>query len=185
MPGRTPHEAYRAFVTPLAAALACVAAAKIQPSAGGMTVLHHTHNLHLTRQSDTDYARLRGNPALELRARMVYRLIEDPRLGYGPIRATTKAYDYSLRLTTGESVVDYHWHPEGRSHERLPHLHLGSAQLRKDGVIGRKHHLITGRVTFESVIRTAIELGAEPLQQDWAERLEAAEKPHILHRSWG
>jgi hypothetical protein len=184
MPGRTPNEAYRAFVEPLARALACVATAKIQPSVGGTHVFHRDHNLYLTRQGDSDYVRLRGEPALDFRARMVYRLIEDPRAGFGPIRVTTRAYDYSLRLATGESVVDYHWHPDGVSHEARPHLHLGSAQLQPHGVIGRKHHLPTGRVTFESVIRTAVELGATPLHEDWQQRLEDTETPHIRYRSW-
>ena len=184
MPGRTPYEAYRAFVTPLAKALACVAIAKIQASAGGMSVMHRDHHLYLTRQGYGDYVRLKGERGFELRARMVYRLIEDPRPTHGPIRVTTRAYDYSLRLTTGEAVVDYHWHPGGGSHEELPHLHLGSAQLRQDGVIGNKHHLPTGRITFEGVIRTVIELGATPLHDDWFERLRDTEDLHIRHRSW-
>jgi hypothetical protein len=105
MPGRTPYEAYRAFVEPLAAALACVATAKIQPSAGGTHILYRDHNLYLTRQGDSDYVRLQGEPALDFRARMVYRLIEDPRAGFGPILDTTRAYDYSLRPATGEAVL--------------------------------------------------------------------------------
>lgn len=87
MPGQTPFAAYNAFVLPLATALACVATAKIQPSAGGKEILHKDHRLYLTRQGDSDYVRLKGDPVPELRARMVYRLIEDPRPGYGPIRA--------------------------------------------------------------------------------------------------
>lgn len=184
MPGSSPREAYRAFVTPLAIALSCVASVKVQPSAGGMAVLSKDHNLYLTRQGETDYVRLRGKPSLELRARMVYRLIEDPRPGYGPYRVTTRAYEYSLQRATGEAVLDYHWHPLGGSHEHLPHLHVGSTQLRRDGVLGNKHHLLTGRVTLESVIRTAIGLGVTPLHDDWSERLAATEEPHLRHRSW-
>ena len=100
MPGGTPYDAYQAFVTPLAMALACVAVAKIQPSAGGMKVLHQDHRLFITRQGDSDYVRLKGDPA------------------------------------------------------------------------------------FESVIRTAVELGARPLHDDWAERLDATEDLHVRHRSW-
>lgn len=184
MPGTTPYEAYQAFVTPLASALACVARAKIQPSAGGTAVLHKDHGLYLTRQGDSDYLPLRGKPALELRGRMVYRLIEDPRPGYGPYRVTTRSYTYSLQLDTGEAVVDYHWHPDGNSHEKRPHMHLGSAQLKRGGVISSKHHIPTGRVTFESVIRSAVELGAKPLHDDWAQRLSTTEDLHMRHRSW-
>jgi hypothetical protein len=184
MPGTSAYEAYEAFVRPLANALSCLATAKIQPSADGKTVLHQDHNLYLTGLIKSGYVRLQGKPVLELRARMVYRLIEDPRPGYGPIRVTTRAYDYSLRLATGEAIVDYHWHPSGLSAETRPHLHLGSSQLAPDGVIATKQHLSTGRITFESVIRTAIELGAKPKHADWESRLRAAEQPHIEHRTW-
>ena len=34
------------------------------------------------------------------------------------------------------------------------------------------------------MIRTAVELGAEPLHQDWLQRLQATEMPHIRYRSW-
>jgi hypothetical protein len=184
MPGRSAYEAYEAFVAPLASALSCIAVAKIQPSQGGKNVLHEDHNLHITGVANDQYVRLKGEPAFELRARMVYRLIEDPRPAYGPLRVTTKSYDYSLRLATGQGVFDYHWHPDGNSHETRPHLHIGSSQLAADGVIAKKRHLHTGRITFESVIRTVIEIGATPLREDWENRLNAAEWPHIQHRSW-
>ncbi len=184
MPGDSAYEAYVAFVGPLATALSCVAFAKIRPSEGGKNNLHQDHNLYITGHGDDDFVHLKGAPALDLRARMVYRLIEDPRPGYGPIRATTRSYDYSLRLTTGERIVDYHWHPGGNSHEERAHVHIGSSQLMPHGVIAKKSHLHTGRITFESVIRTAVELGATPLHADWESRLEAAEGPHVRHRSW-
>jgi hypothetical protein len=184
MPGRSAHEAYKAFAGPLASALSCLATTKIQPSNGGMNKLYQDHNLYMTGIVGEGYVRLQGEPIFELRARMVYRIIEDPRAGYGPIRVTTRAYDYSLRLATGEAVIDYHWHPDGNSAETLPHLHLGSAQLARDGVLTRKLHVPTGRITFESVIKHAIDLGAKPLRHDWMSKLHAAEQPHIEHRTW-
>jgi hypothetical protein len=67
MPGRTPHEAFSAFVTPLADALKCVADPIVTYSAGGSTVPDVKHNLYLTRRGvdSDDYLRL-GGGVLEL-----------------------------------------------------------------------------------------------------------------------
>ncbi|MFI7075622.1 hypothetical protein [Micromonospora sediminicola] len=94
---------------------------------------------------------------------MYYQIITDPREGYGPYRVTTRGYDYSVRQTDGAAVIDYHWHPVGLSHEKRPHLHLGSSQLRADAVLSNKQHILTGRLTFESVIRDLLGMGAAPV----------------------
>src|SRR4051812_5959406 len=184
MPGRKPYNAFSAFVGPLADALSCVAKVKAVASPGGKTELNKVHDLHLTGVAGNGYVRLGGERRLELRARMYYEIIRDAREGYGPYRVTTKGYDYSLQTDDGCAVVDYHWHPLGQSHETAPHLHIGAAQLREDSVLSRKDHLPTGRITFERVIKTAIEAGATPLKTDWAECLHQTEYRHVLHRSW-
>lgn len=126
---------------------------------------------HLLFTNRGEYVPLPGPTLLEFRFRMHYELIKDERPGFGPFRATTKSYDYSLRKAGGASVLDYHWHPSGRSHEMRPHVHLGSAQLRPDAVLSNKVHLLSGRATLESVLRTAIDLGARPLRDDRSDRL--------------
>ena len=39
-------------------------------------------------------------------------------------------------------------------------------------------------MTFENAIRWAVDFGAEPLYDDWQDRLTLAETPHMLYRSW-
>jgi hypothetical protein len=184
MPGKTPYDAYSAFVTPLANALSCIGFAKIQPSEGGKSDLNVDHNLYITGTQNDGFIRLQGDPALQFRARMRYQLIADSRPDYGPFRATTLKYDYSIRLASGERIVDYHWHPTGSSHETRPHMHIASAQLSATGVIKKADHLPTGRMTFENVIRGAIQLGAVPVHEDWQKRLEGGESLHIQYRTW-
>ncbi|SRR6266508_2044034 len=184
MPGRKPYEAFSAFVGPLMDALSCVARTKFAVSPGGKTEMNKVHALYLTGLNDSGYVRLAGDQALELRARMFYEIIRDARTGYGPFRVTTRGYDYSLRTADRCAVVDYHWHPLSNSHVAAPHLHLGEAQLRPDAVLRGKHHLPTGRITFEAVVKSAIDSGAKPMRADYEERLAETEYRHVLHRSW-
>jgi hypothetical protein len=184
MPGKTPSDAFGAFVTPLTSALNCLAVPRVAVSPGGRAQPDTKHNLYLTGPLESDaYLRLPGI-TLEFRARMFYKIIQDDRPHYGPYRITTLGYDYSIRRTDGAAVVDYHWHPVGRSHEKRPHLHIGSSQLRDDAVLSNKQHLLTGRVTFESVIRDLIGLGARPRMENHADRLVECEAPHLLFRTW-
>jgi hypothetical protein len=183
MPGRTTHEAFSAFVTPLADALKCVAHTKIEHSPGGRDVMDKKHSLFITGRDHNGYCRL-NQSSIELRARMFYRIIADERPEYGPVRVTTAGYDYSVQTVDGTAVIDYHWHPVGLSHEARPHIHLGSAQLQPDAVLARSQHLLTGRIIFESVIRNLIGMGVKSYYDDWAALLDLCEAPHLLHRSW-
>ncbi|MEU5786187.1 hypothetical protein ABZ754_00470 [Micromonospora purpureochromogenes] len=185
MPGSSPHAAFSAFVTPLTDALNCVVHPRVAVSPGGQNVINQKHNLYLTgHQRETDgFLRLPGT-ALEFRARMFYMIIEDQREDYGPYRVTTRGYDYSVRKTDGAAVIDYHWHPVGLSHEKRPHIHIGSSQLRSDAVLSNKQHILGGRVTLESVVRDLIGLGVPPRFKDYADLLDLCETPHLLHRTW-
>lgn len=183
MPGKTPYEAYNAFVNPLSEALACVATAKATTGHDGKTALGKVHNLHLTGTNNDGFVRLKGEPRLELRSRFAYSIIEDPQPA-GRYRCTTRRYAHALQTLDGREVIVYHWHPGGSSKVDHPHIHIGSFLLRPDAVLRRGHHIYSGRVTFESVVRFAIELGAEPFYDDWDQRLAASEGPHIKHRSW-
>ena len=188
MPGKNPHEAFSAFVTPLTDALKCVldlSRLRVAYSSGGNAVISRKHNLHLTglHPDNDNYVRLPGTD-LEFRARMYYKIITDEREDFGPYRVTTLGYDYSTRRADGSKVIDYHWHPSGLSDETRPHLHLGSAQLAEGAVLSHKDHILTGRVTFETVIRLLIRLGAQPRYPDWSDLLDLCETPHVLYRSW-
>ncbi len=187
MPGRTPQEAFSAFVDPLGEALKCVATAKILHSAGGTVRLGVEHALMITGNDNDGYTKLRSLPdkrKLEFMARMRYLIIEDEREGYGPYRITTRAYDYAIQTQDKALVIAWHWHPSGNSHVTEPHLHLGSSQLSADSVLSEKAHYPTGRITFEAAIAASIQLGAKPNYEDWREILAMCEGPHIQYRSW-
>ncbi|XVV10945.1 hypothetical protein ACQP2X_39825 [Actinoplanes sp. CA-131856] len=185
MPGKDPYSAFSAFVTPLTDALKCVADPKLTVTPGGLDIVGVTHGLYLTgAKLDNDgYLPLQGK-GLELRARMKYQIVKDDRADYGPYRVTTRGYDYSIRSSDGTAVVDYHWHPTGKSHEKRPHLHLGSSQLRPDAILFNKQHMLCGRITFEAVIRNLIEMGVQARSADWSDLLDLCETPHLLHRTW-
>lgn len=184
MPGRTPYLAVEAFLDPLRRALACVAYTKILVPRAGYHVLDSEHFWSLPGD-DGGHVKLRGPARLELSARMRYMIISDTRKDYGPFRVTTRGYLYSLRTTSRQVVVAYHWHPSGKSHEKAPHLHIGSAQIDRDAVISEGHHLPTGRITFEEIIRLAIkEFDVEPYDDKWRDTLDLCETPHKLYRSW-
>lgn len=177
MPGRNPAAAARAFLEPLEAALACIARAKItaREQVPGRTLAWSIN--------DGEGARL-SNRRL-LKASMRYRLIEDDGEGRGPWRATTEGYIYKLCDTDGSELVQWHWHPDGASHEREPHYHFAGPLLAEDGIFTPRTHVPSPRITFEEVVRKTVEWGrAEPLYEDWLDRLARAEKPHHVHRTW-
>lgn len=187
MPGRTPQEAFSAFVDPLGEALKCVATAKILTSPGGRDRLDVEHSLMITGKDNDGYTKLgseSGARKLEFMARMRYLIITDDREGYGPYRITTRAYDYAVQTQDKCLVLAYHWHPTGQSHVATPHLHLGSSELKADSVLSSKAHYPTGRITFESAVETSIHLGAVPKYADWQEILHMCEEPHLRFRTW-
>lgn len=183
MPGKSPYEAFQNFVDPFKRAIACVAVTKISHSPDGNSKMDTPHGLYVQTR-DGGPIKLDGPAGLELRARLQYKIIADEREDYGPIRCTTLKYAYELRSSSGTSVLDYHWHPGGESHEESPHLHLGSTQLSEDAVLRSGHHILTGRISLEAVVRMAIELGARPKFDDWDDRLTLAEAPFKLFRTW-
>ncbi len=80
----------------------------------------------------------------------------------------------ALDNADGREIVAYHWHPDGRGHVRLPHLHLGAGAM-----VGRgervKAHLLTGVVTPAVALLLAIEsFGVPPRRADWGARLHQA-----------
>ncbi|WP_141979690.1 hypothetical protein [Saccharothrix saharensis] len=182
MPGRTPSEAFDAFVDPLKEALSCLAHAKINVTHGGRTVVDEEHSLYLNRATAVE---LKGPARLELGIRMRYKIIRDESLEKGPFRVTTLAYDYLLARKSGEAVLNFHWHPSGKSHNKQPHIHVGTNELANDSVLTNKIHVPTGRVSVEQVLRAAIELGVQPIIPDWADRLNKTEAPFLEHRTWG
>lgn len=183
MPGRTPAEAVRAFLEPLQSALAVLAHGKISTRGGQNPRVGTPQQWSLNDGGGVEL--LTDNAeGLTLYAAMYWQVIEDERDGYGPYRVTTRGYDYSLVQGDATEVWAMHWHPSGSSWERLPHVHLGDVLFADTAPVSSKSHLRTGRMTFETAVRWCFQFGAEPLADDWDDRLTLAEAPHILHRSW-
>ena len=98
---------------------------------------------------------------------------------------STTAYRYHLLGDSGAELIGWHWHPDSRGDRRLsghPHLHVPA------GLIDRRIHVPTGRVSIESVLRVLlIDLGIPPRPAhvtDFARVLEECEAPFIQHRRW-
>jgi len=115
---------------------------------------------------------------------MQWKLIEDDRDGYGPLRVTTVGYMYSLGGHDQREYWAHHWHPTGVSPVAEPHLHLGPELLAESSPVSHKAHLPVTRTTFENVVRWVFEFGVPPAYADWRDRLDLAETPHLLYRSW-
>lgn len=182
MPGRTPPEAFKAFVDPLASALACVARCKLSPSAGGRQQVDVVHHL---LGNDGEVIEVGGPYHLRLRVRMKYMIVRQDDLEGGPFKIRTLAYSYSLTSGTGGEIVSYHWHPDSASHVKSPHAHLGHGQLSSGALLTPRTHLPTGRVSLEQVVRSLItEHEVTPRADDWDARLTLSHGVFELYRSW-
>ena len=184
MPGRNPAAAVRAFLDPIQQAASVLGQCKVTPSPGGLSPsLNDGHSWSLNSGAGHQVVLGDHTPAI-FDATMYWRVIEDERLDYGPVRVTTTGYNYRLRLSNGAELWALHWHPTGVSPVDTPHLHLGSAALHADGPLTPAAHLGVSRMTFEQSIRWVIESGASPTREDWADRLVLSEAPHLLYRNW-
>ena len=119
-----------------------------------------------------DPVRLRGPQCIHLRVRIWIRVsqAEPPR---GLWEAQTTAYEYRLSDQDDREILAYHWHPEGQSHVRTPHLHLGPAsEVVRPALLAA--HLPTGQVGLHEVERLAIDsFGVAPIRPDWDRVLQA------------
>jgi hypothetical protein len=163
MPGRTPYEAVESFLTPLRAALGCIARAKITTSRGGISPkIGETHQWSIndgggvTLRRISDAVSGRAVETLEFFASMWWCVIKDD--NNGPLRVSTRGYSYSLVLDDHE-LWAMQWQPDGPSPEKKPHLHLGSSLLAVSAPITPKAHLRTGRMTFETAVRWCVVFG--------------------------
>lgn len=168
-----------AFLDPLRETISCIASTRVSASPGGYKRLNTKHALVVNGDRPLHVA-----PGLQLHLRMAYEIIplalDDSR---GRYRVTTREYDYQLRANTGETIVSWHWHPTSRV--SWTHLHVGHSELRPDGVLTDRSHISTGRISIESVIRQCIaDLGATPLQPDWADILARREADFLTYRGW-
>jgi hypothetical protein len=75
------------------------------------------------------------------------------------------AYSITIRLGDGAELLAYHWHPNGLSNVRGPHLHVAA---RFTSPYLGKTHLPTGAVAIASIVHMLIaDFGVAPLRADW------------------
>lgn len=175
MAGRTPRRAVENFLTPLCKAAAFVTSEVIYTGqAAGSDV-----QLVTFRQSP---ARLNGPTGIGLTFAHYYTVIETDEPGRGPYRVHSEGYEYEFFGRDSNSIIAYHWHPEGRSHITWPHIHLPKT-LAFDF---SKVHPPTGRISVEAVLRFALmDLGVTARRGNWQRQFDQSGQAFRDFRSWG
>lgn len=100
-------------------------------------------------------------------------------------KVSTRGYMYSVMSSDDEEQIAWHWHPDSASDVKFPHAHIGTAALNPDGLLKKKDHLRTGRMTFESVVFNMIQWGVTPRNLNYEEILEANQVAFDKWKSWG
>lgn len=179
MAGKTPREAAWSFIEPIQRSLSCVTP-DVLNYGGGDYPREVPHVLYV---GSGDPVHLPGGARISLTFRMHYRLVraEGER---GPWKVQIAGYLYGIDDVDGREILAYHWHPEGRSSEREPHLHLGAGAY-----VGRAEltaaHLPTGRISVEELLVLAIRgLGVEPRRDDWEAVLAENQSAFEIWRTW-
>jgi hypothetical protein len=85
---------------------------------------------------------------------MLYRIVE-ARGARGPWRVRTALWDYSILDDDGKDLLSFHWHPGSKV--QTPHVHLGTAALKRGLALSKKAHIPTGRVSLEEVLPVIVE----------------------------
>jgi hypothetical protein len=163
-PSRTPAEAVEHYRGRTVRLLSSVTSAHTTVS--GYHAADHPHRLLL---ADGDTVRLHAEQRLTLRVVEGYRVSQDLEGWHVKVLGYLYGIEYE-----GREIVAYHWHPRGASRVTTPHLHVGADIRVGDRWLG-KVHLPTGAVGLEQVLALAIvELGVEPLRDDWERVMELA-----------
>ena len=100
-------------------------------------------------------------------------------LGYTIVQRHDRSWDaaisgwmYQVDGADGRELFAYHWHPDGRSQETRPHLHISG---RTDPAELGDAHFPTGPITLADVARLLIQdFDVRPRRADWSRMLDAA-----------
>jgi hypothetical protein len=178
--GRTPEEAVRNFLEPLAAVAACVTDQGFvsrRPRAGEpwRTAHFQDHFAILDR---------RNGQALRLELRHRY-AVSEAQGERGSWTVSTAEYIYEVADESDEVIAAWHWHPtsgQAGDEAHWPHLH---AYGTRDTLTLHKLHLPTGRVSIEAIVRFLIEdLDVVPGREDWRAVLDRHEDVFRQTRTW-
>lgn len=168
----TPRQAVTRYLAPFRAALGCIQHGTLITTDARQPVSDQVYALIV---NDGEPLELRRNPSIAFGGGQLFRIVRDDTIADGPHRVHTVKYFYAFATDDGQEILNFQWTPEeghlpGR--KAFPHLHIGRGLL--GGHAGvfpdtfHKLHVPTGRVSFESIIRFAIEeLGVPHLRDDW------------------
>jgi hypothetical protein len=176
VPGKTSREAVKAYLDQLQKNVSIVCRGVLRTN--NYNALDKVSVLTLP-----DPVPLNGRPDLYLSFIQQYEIVKDPK--NGPFRITTRYYSYAVETQDAHEIVGYHWHPDGVSPVKFPHLHLGPAARIGMEELHRKAHLPTGRVAFEDVVELLIgTFGVEPDRGLWQEIVGKTRSLFAKHKSW-
>ncbi|MFN8194215.1 MAG: hypothetical protein U0R80_08020 [Nocardioidaceae bacterium] len=178
MPGRTPVEAFEAFIEPIQRATSCLGAAKIVPSAGGRAEPGRPHAWSLNGLNGMTFP-----GGWQFEAQMHYEIVQRPISREWKI--ATLGYRYHLALQ-GNPLWRLHWHPTVTSSYHLPHLHWNVPGLAGGAPVANMgDHFPVGRMTYEDAIEWVVTMvGCTPTRTDWRDVLSDSRDLHRRHRTW-
>lgn len=148
---KTPADAYQRYHDNLCKSIRC------------LTNVHVVNNKHAVPGSEIDFAfsggsvELKGSPFSFFLLQRV-KVIQPPELE-GAWKVKTLAYEYAIELTSPtREIIAFHW---DSASDIGPHIHIGLTG--KAQHITNKHHIPSGRILLEDVVRFLIdELGVPP-----------------------
>lgn len=182
MAGEDAPEAVENFVHPLRQVADLITESVLFPS--GRHVLGPDEEPHALAFADAPATKLRGTD-VTLDFRHSFRVVRTDDRERGPYKAQTAQYLYAFVDSDGRDLMAFHWHPLSRSTETDPHLHLYRHTAPFDV---SDLHLPTGRISFEYVVRLAIEkFGATPNPPDrevWDRILTEHEETFRRFQTW-
>ncbi len=175
MPGKTARQGVKAYIDPLQKNVSIV-------SKGVLRASEYDNIDRPGVLTLPDPVPLNGRTDLFLSFTQQYKIIRDP--NHGLYRVTTRYYAYKVEGSGGGEIFGYHWHPEGPSPIKIPHLHLGQAVQLGVG-LSRKNHFPTGRIAFEELVEFLItEFGVKPNRKLWQELVARTKSAFHKDKTW-
>ena len=179
---RYAQNAVKNYLNTLEEAVACVTEPVLILSKRGGYRIGEDYSLILR---EGDPVQLKGGARIAISIYQHFRLVEDKREHYSPIRVTTTAYYYVVEDSNEYEILSYHWHPESlvSKHPR-PHMHLEhGAKVGRVELAGS--HIPTGRVALEDFLRLLIAAFKVPARKpDWEAVLRRTKQRFNRDKSW-